>query len=276
MTEPAPTLRIVSWNVNGIRAAARKGLARWRNTSGADLVLLQEVRALPGQLTRAQRTPPGWQAHWAPAERLGYSGVATFVRRELAARWAPEVSAGLGVPDIDAEGRLLFAKVGALTVVNGYFPNGNGPNRDHSRVPYKLRFYAALRERLQALVDAGAPALVLGDFNTAHTELDLARPSQNRGTSGFLEVERAAFGEWLDAGWVDVFRERHRGEPGHYTWWAQRSGCRERNIGWRIDYVLATPAAMGFVRDAFIQREVMGSDHCPVGVDIDREALRGW
>jgi len=139
-------------------------------------------------------------------------------------------------------------------------------------VPYKLAFYAALFDRVERLRRSGLRVLVMGDFNTAHREIDLARPKANENTSGFLPEERAEFDRWMGAGWVDTFRHFEPGD-GHYTWWSQRFGVREKNIGWRIDYVLASPAAMKFVRSAFIQPEVRGSDHCPVGVDVDRRIL---
>jgi exodeoxyribonuclease III len=259
----AGNARILSWNVNGLRACARKGFGAWLARSRAEIVGLQEVRAFPAQLPEALRAPRGFQAHFAPAERPGYSGVALYARR------APtRVDTTLGVPRFDVEGRVLLAHFGRLVLVNGYFPKGSGRDRDNSRVPYKLDFYAALFERVERLRRSGRRVLVMGDFNTAHREIDLARPKQNTGTSGFLPEERAEIERWLAAGWVDAFR---RFEPGggHYTWWSQRFGVRAKNVGWRIDYVLASPAAMRFVTDAFIQPDVTGSDHCPVGVDVD-------
>jgi exodeoxyribonuclease-3 len=154
-----------------------------------------------------------------------------------------------------------------LVVANAYFPNGNGKERDNSRVPFKLRFYRTLFEQLEKLRAEGAHVLVMGDFNTAHEEIDLARPRPNRNTSGFLARERRELSRWLSAGWVDTFRAFEPG-PGHYSWWSQRQGVRDRNIGWRIDYVLAAPEAMRFVRGAFIQHRVRGSDHAPIGVDV--------
>ena len=153
-------------------------------------------------------------------------------------------------------------------MANVYFPNGNGKDRDNSRVPFKLRFYRTLFERLEKLRSDGAHVLVMGDFNTAHCEIDLARPRENQSTSGFLPRERRELSRWLAAGWADTFR-RFEPAPGHYSWWSQRSGARARNVGWRIDYVLASPEALPFVRGAFIERTVRGSDHAPVGVDID-------
>jgi exodeoxyribonuclease-3 len=252
----------VSWNVNGLRACAKKGFPRWLGRAGAEIVGLQEVRAFEDQLPDAARAPRGWHVHFSAAERPGYSGVALYSRRKPDA-----VETSLGQQRFDAEGRLQIARFGRLVVANAYFPKGSGRNRDNSRVPYKLDFYAALFERLQRLRRGGYRVLVMGDFNTAHREIDLARPKDNRETSGFLPEERAELDRWGAAGWIDSFRRFEKG-PGHYSWWSQRSGARQRNIGWRIDYVLASPPAMKQVRGAFLQPRVRGSDHCPVGVDV--------
>ena len=157
---------------------------------------------------------------------------------------------------------------GGSTVVNGYFPKGSGKDRDNSRVGYKLDFYQAVFDRAQQL-RRRCPVLVIGDFNTAHREIDLARPKSNVKNSGFLPEERVELDRWLEAGWVDTFRALHPDQPDHYTWWRQWGGARERNVGWRIDYVLASPSAMERLKDAFIWPNERGSDHCPVGVDID-------
>jgi len=271
---PSPTrrrslLRIVSWNVNGLRACGRKGFAAWLAQSGADVVGVQEVRARLEDLPDALRTPAGWHAHFVAAERPGYSGVGLFSRRPPDA-----VETSLGVPRFDCEGRLQLARFGRLALANVYFPKGSGSLRDNSRVPYKLDFYRALFERVERLRRSGLRVLVLGDFNTAHREIDLARPKANLRTSGFLPEERAEVDRWIAAGWVDAFRAFHPDDPGHYTWWMQFAGARERNLGWRIDYVLASPAAMRFVRAAFIWPEVMGSDHAPTGVDVDDAITR--
>lgn len=268
-------MRIVGWNVNGIRACVRRGFAGFLERSGAAVLGVQEVRALPEQIPPEARTPPGWHTAFSPAERRGYSGVGLY------ARMAPErVETSLGEPRFDAEGRFVEAHFhgarrgggggggGRLAVVNAYFPKGSGKDRDNSRVPYKLDFYRAVFERIERL-RRRCPVLVVGDYNTAHREIDLARPRSNVKSSGFLPEERAELDRWLEVGWVDTFRALHPGEPGHYTWWRQWGGARERNVGWRIDYVLASPGAMKRVRGAFIWPAVEGSDHCPVGVDID-------
>jgi len=259
------TLRVVSWNVNGLRACASKGFADWLARSGAEIAGVQEVRALRDELPEAVCAPRGWHTCFSPAVKRGYSGVGLFARREPDA-----VENSLGVPRFDDEGRLQIARFGRLVVVNGYFPKGSGNARDNSRVPYKLDFYRALFERVEKLRRAGRRVLVIGDLNTAHREIDLARPKQNVMNSGFLPEERAELDRWIAAGWVDTFRAFEPG-PGHYSWWSQRFGARAKNLGWRIDYVLASPSAMKFVRGAFIERNVLGSDHVPVGVEVDPE-----
>ncbi|UCE85540.1 MAG: exodeoxyribonuclease III [Deltaproteobacteria bacterium] len=255
--------RIFTWNVNGLRACARKGFASWLARSRATIVGIQEVRALPAELPESVRRPRGFAVDFRPAERRGYSGVGLYARRPF-----DRIEGALGAPRFDREGRLQIARFGRLVVANVYFPKGSGSDRDNSRVPYKLDFYRALFERVQRLRRGGLRVLVMGDFNTAHREIDLARPRQNVHNSGFLPEERAELDRWISAGWVDTFRHFEPG-PGHYSWWSQRQGVRDRNIGWRIDYVLASPAAMRYVRGAFIERDARGSDHAPVGVDVD-------
>ena len=278
-------MRVLSWNVNGIRACVRRGFAGFLDRCGADVVGVQEVRALPEDIPAEAHTPRGWHTVFSPAERRGYSGVGLY------ARTGPErVETSLDDPRLDVEGRYVAAHFPAVedragadagadaedgagrgerfVVVNCYFPKGSGRDRDNSRVPYKLDFYRAVFDRVEHF-RRECPVFVIGDYNTAHREIDLARPRANVKNSGFLPEERAELDRWLEAGWVDTFRALHPDEPDHYTWWAQRGGARARNVGWRIDYVLASPAAMERVRDAFIWPDTHGSDHCPVGVDVD-------
>ena len=256
-------MRIVSWNINGIRACAGKGFGAWLDGCGAEIVAVQEIRAKLEQVPEDLRERAGWHLDLVSARRPGYSGVALFARR------APDsVRAELGEAEIDQEGRLQIARFGRLRLVNAYFPNGNGKNRDLSRIPFKLDFYRRLYDQLEPAKRRGERILVMGDFNTAHSEIDLARPKQNRETSGFRTEERAELDRWLRQGWADTFR-RFSQEGGHYTWWSQRFGVRERNIGWRIDYILASPAALPWIRGAAIHPEVMGSDHCPLSVEVD-------
>ncbi|MYF09730.1 MAG: exodeoxyribonuclease III [Gammaproteobacteria bacterium] len=254
-------MRILSWNVNGLRACTRKGFRGFLAECGADVLALQEVRAFPEQLDADVRAPEGWHAAFAPAERPGYSGVALY-SREAPDRIETELE-----PRFDVEGRFIAAHFGRLVVASVYFPKGSGRERDNSRVPYKLDFYRAVFDRVERLRRRG-PVFVAGDYNTAHEAIDLARPKGNVKNSGFLPEERDEISRWLNAGWVDTFRARHPEAPGHYTWWRQFGGARERNVGWRIDYVLASPSADKRVQRAFIWPEATGSDHCPVGVDI--------
>ena len=261
-------MRIYSWNVNGLRSAQRKGFAAWLANSGAQVVALQEVRAREEQLPDEVRSIPGWHSHFVHALRPGYSGVGLYTRSP----WDSMVTS-IEHRAFDAEGRVQVASLGKLLLVNCYFPNGNGKDRDLSRIPFKLRFYKHLFRRLLPQFEQGRRILVMGDFNTAHTEDDLARPKENRENSGFRPEERREFTRWLDAGWVDTFRHFQKA-AGHYTWWSQRFGIREKNIGWRIDYVLASPAAAPYLRAAAIHPEIRGSDHCPISVDLDSAVLR--
>ena len=255
-------MRIVSWNVNGLRACVRKGFLDFLEASQADVVCVQEVRAFAHQLEPQVLAPEGWHSNFSAGERPGYSGVGIYSRQ------APtRVETSLGDARLDMEGRMIVVHFGRMAVASVYFPKGSGRGRDNSRVPYKLDFYAALFERLQALRRRG-PVLVAGDYNTAHTAIDLARPKSNAKTSGFLPEERAELSRWIDAGWVDTFRALHPEEPDHYTWWRQWGGARENNVGWRIDYVFASKSAAKRVTHAFIWPGVMGSDHCPVGMDM--------
>ena len=255
-------MRIVSWNVNGLRACARKGFLQVLKRRRIDVMALQEVRAFPAQLDPELRLPRRWHSYFCPAQRPGYSGVAIYSRIP-----ADRVELGLGVPRFDVEGRFIMAHYGRTAIASVYFPKGSGKDRDNSRVPYKLDFYRAVYDRIAAQRRRG-PVFVAGDYNTAHQEIDLARPKTNKRSSGFLPAEREELSRWLDAGWVDTFRAAHPEAPGHYSWWRQFGGAREANVGWRIDYVLASPSAARQVERPFIWPAVTGSDHCPVGVDL--------
>ena len=260
------TRRILSWNVNGIRAVAKKGFLDVIERSEASIIGVQESRANLEDIPEAVRSPEGWHTDFAAAERKGYSGVGLFSRRAFD---KVEHQIG-GRRNFDAEGRVQLASFGTLLVANVYFPNGNGKDRDNSRIPFKLEFYRRLYKILDEERKAGRPILVMGDFNTAHRDIDLARPKQNKKTSGYTPIEREELDRWLKREkWTDKFRHFVPSEGGHYSWWSQRFGVKEKNIGWRLDMVLASPGAMPFVKNAFILKEVEGSDHCPVGVDVD-------
>jgi exodeoxyribonuclease-3 len=261
-------MRIVSWNVNGLRAVATKGFPDWLAKESADVVGVQETRATEAQIPDVLRKPAGFHTHFVAAERGGYSGVGLYARRPF-----EMVATGLGVRSMDAEGRVQIARVGQLTIANVYFPNGSGPDHDNSRVPFKLRFYKRLYALLAPLVHEGAPVVVIGDFNTAPEEIDLARPKENVKTSGFLPEERKELVRWKKLGWVDSYRAVHPERRDEYSWWSQRFGVRERNVGWRIDLALLSPAAAEHLRDAAIHTKVMGSDHCPISVELDDRVM---
>ncbi|MDY6917914.1 MAG: exodeoxyribonuclease III [Chloroflexota bacterium] len=255
-----PRMRILCWNVNGVRAVARKGLLEWLDSEAPDILCLQETKASPDQLETSLRQPAGYYVYWNSPERTGYSGVATFTRdKPLTVRY------GLDVPELDGEGRLVLTEHPGFTLLNVYFPNGK---KDAVRLQYKMDFYEAFLAFTDGLRAQGRKLVVCGDFNTAHREIDLARPKKNEKTSGFLPMER----EWIDRfiahGYVDTFRH-FNSEPQQYTWWDLKSRARQRNVGWRIDYFFVSQDLLPSVTEAFIMPDVMGSDHCPVGLTLE-------
>jgi exodeoxyribonuclease-3 len=254
-------VRLLTWNVNGLRAVLDKGAWAWVNSQSPDVACLQEIKARPEQLTEAQHQQfTGYQAFWNPAERPGYSGVATL------ARPAPlEVSYGLGVPEFDQEGRVICTRYPGFLLYNIYFPNGQ---RGQDRVDFKLAFYARLLEICDRLHAAGENIIICGDFNTAHREIDLANPKENSKTSGFLPEERVWIDYYLAHGFVDVFRAMYP-ERVQYTWWTYRFNARKRNIGWRLDYFMVSSAFLPRVKNLVVHDSVPGSDHCPVVMDVE-------
>ncbi|MCG2787124.1 MAG: exodeoxyribonuclease III [Anaerolineae bacterium] len=257
------TIKISTWNINGVRAALGKGLKEWVLSQSPDMMCLQEIKAKTEQLTAEQMDFPGYDVIWNSAERPGYSGVATMCRQ------LPEqVALGLGEERFDIEGRVIRTRHPDFYLYNIYFPNGQ---RGHDRVEYKLDFYARLLEICDELHAAGEKIIITGDFNTAHQPIDLARPDENRETSGFLPEEREWVTRFLEHGFVDAYRALHP-EKAQYTWWTYRMAARQRNIGWRIDYFLVSAALMPQVRDVVIHDVVMGSDHCPVTLILDHPA----
>jgi exodeoxyribonuclease-3 len=256
-------MRIASWNVNGLRSVVGKGFVEWLEASRADIVGLQETRCGAHQVPKPVTALEGWHVHLVSAARPGYSGVGLLSRRP-----ADRIETSLGQEVIDAEGRVQIAQFGRLLLANVYFPNGTGTGRDNSRVPFKLAFYEQLFRHLHAAKQAGEPIVVMGDWNTAPEAVDLARPKENEKTSGFLPEERDAVQRWRRAGWVDSLRHFDK-SAGRYTWWSQRFGVRERNVGWRIDLAMVSPGALPYLRGAAIHPEVSGSDHCPITLELD-------
>ncbi|MCL4294876.1 MAG: exodeoxyribonuclease III [Anaerolineae bacterium] len=255
------TITLLSWNVNGIRAVHKKGFLAWLAEVRPDILCLQETKAEAAQLTTELAQPEGYQAFWhSPAARKGYSGTA------LLSREAPlSVQFGLGMPQFDEEGRTIIAEYPSFTVVNCYFPNGG---RDHSRVPFKLAFYEAFLNACEELRARGQTVIFCGDVNTAHREIDLAHPKSNQKTTGFLPEERVWLDQFVSAGYVDTFRHFYPDLAGQYTWWSMVTRSRERNIGWRLDYFFVAAEGLDRVEDAFILPDVVGSDHCPVGIRL--------
>lgn len=264
-------MKLISWNVNGLRAVHKKGFGEWFEKESADFVCLQEIKVTREALAKTEDLlhPGQFESVWHSAEKPGYSGLVTYSRKEPI-----EVRAGLGHVEIDREGRWLEtdfklsdfgAGAGEMTLINSYFPNSQ---RDHARLGYKLDFLRRAKKRLEILRAEGRTVLLCGDLNIAHREIDLRNPKPNMKNAGFLPEERAWMDEMIDKlGWLDTFRLF---EPagGHYTWWSQRPGVREKNIGWRLDYFLANPEGRDRIQAASHGCDVRGSDHCPVRLSL--------
>lgn len=257
-------MKIISWNVNGIRAVAKNGFLDWLFKTMPDVLCLQETKAQPeivaGQIDDSLMAPLGYQTHWHSAQKPGYSGVALYTRQ------APlQVLAGLGVDNIDCEGRVLTALFENFVVVNAYFPNSQ---REHTRLDYKLKFCAAIFKHVENLRKKYRNVVLCGDYNIAHREIDLKNPKTNQDNAGFLPEERAWMDSFLKAQWVDAFRAQHPGLIDQYTWWSYRPTIRERNIGWRIDYHCVSQELYDRVTATEILADVKGSDHCPVTIEL--------
>lgn len=247
-------MRIISWNVNGVRAAQKKGLMDYVSESDADIFCIQETKAQRDQLTREVYAPVGYESFWHSAKRKGYSGTAVWAKK------SPDSVETLGVDEFDDEGRMQVLHFGDLVLLNGYFPNSQP---EGVRLDYKLGFNRAVKERGDALVKAGKTVVVTGDFNVSHKPIDLARPKENEKNPGYLPEERAWMDSFIDGGWTDTFRMFEEG-PEHYTWWSYRGGARGRNVGWRLDYFCINDSHARRVEASLIHSEVTGSDHCPV------------
>ena len=254
-------MRCVSWNVNGLRAIARKGFVEWLTELGPDLCMLQETKVRSEELPKAVREVPGYRLRVHPAERKGYSGVAIYCREE-----PDEWIEGLGDPTFDAEGRILWARYGDVLYGSAYFPNSQEAGK---RLDYRLAFNDAVLDFCRSQVAKGRHVALGGDYNVAHREIDIARPKPNVKNPGFLPEERAWFDDWLAAGHVDVWRSRNPKTTDAYTWWSYRQGSRARNVGWRLDYFCVDEALDARVEEVGILAEVEGSDHCPVTIRVD-------
>ncbi len=256
-------IRLLSWNVNGIRAVQKKGFLDWFTQASPDILCLQETKASPDQLTSGLTDVEGYTSYFSSPERKGYSGVALYTRPK------PEkLSYGFGNDRFDKEGRCTIADYGAFVLVNVYFPNGRSSSE---RLAYKMEFYDTFLEYIDGIRKGGRSVVFCGDVNTAHKAIDLSRPKENEKTSGFLPEERSWVDKLIAHGYVDTFR-MFDDRPGQYSYWDMMSRARDRNVGWRIDYFFVDEGFAERVKGAFILPDVMGSDHCPVGIDIDLPA----
>ena len=250
-------MKLISWNVNGLRACLGKGFLDFLNREGPDIMALQETKMQQGQ---AELDLSGWHEYWNSAERKGYSGTAVFAREEPLS-----VSYGLGREEHDHEGRVITLEYPGFYFVNVYTPNSQ---QELARLDYRMAWEDAFREYLLGL-DGKKPVVVCGDMNVAHTEIDLKNPGPNKNNAGFTQQERDKMTQLLDAGFVDTFRLLYPEVTGAYSWWSYRFRAREKNAGWRIDYFLVSRRLAGQVEDSLIYSDVLGSDHCPVGLILN-------
>ena len=249
-------MRYISWNVNGLRAVMKKGFEETFQSFNADFVCLQETKLQAGQI---ELSFPGYESYWNYAERKGYSGTVIFARHTPLS-----VSCGIGIPEHDTEGRVVTLEYENFYLVCVYTPNAQDGLK---RIDYRMSWEDAFRAYLVEL-DKKKPVIVCGDMNVAHEEIDLKNPKTNVGNAGFSDEERGKFTELLAAGFTDSFRALYPDKTDAYSWWSYRAAARERNVGWRIDYFVVSNRLREQITDAFILPEVMGSDHCPVGLDM--------
>jgi exodeoxyribonuclease-3 len=253
-------MKLICWNVNGIRAVLNKGFLEWFSQESPDILCLQETKAHPDQLGFELTHPKGYHAFFSHSKnKKGYSGVVTYTKKKPI-----KTAEGFGLEKFDQEGRVIVTEFKEFTLFNVYFPNGK---QSSDRLNYKLEFYEAFLKHIEALKKKGKKIIFCGDVNTAHKEIDLARPKENEDISGFLPIERKWIDRVIEKGYIDSLREFHK-EPDLYTWWSMRSGARARNVGWRIDYIFLHKELKKHLKDAYIMPEVLGSDHCPTAVEL--------
>jgi len=252
-------MRIISWNVNGIRAIEKRGFFEWLKKEDPDILCLNETKAEPGQLSPHFINPPSYTSFWASAKKRGYSGVAIYTKEQ------PQNVKLMGKLEFDDEGRVLVAEYKNFTLVTAYFPNSQD---ERKRLDYKLAFNDAILTLGKSIVKKEQNFLLCGDYNIAHTPIDLARPKANENSAGYYIEERTWMEKFLNAGFIDTFRHFHPGEPNHYTWWSYMKQAREKNIGWRIDYHCVNKDFISNVKSSIIRPEIEGSDHCPIEIQI--------
>jgi exodeoxyribonuclease III len=251
---------IYSWNVNGVRACVKKGMIDWIDQTNPYILAIQETKAQKEQLTKDILEIEGYQSYWYSAEKKGYSGVALYCKDE------PESLEKLGIDEFDKEGRTVIAHYPEFTLINCYFPNSQEAG---ARLGYKLDFCNAILDKCNQFVAEGKNIVLCGDYNIAHTAIDLKNPKPNEKNPGYLPEERGWMTKFLSNGYVDTFRKFYPEEPGYYSWWSYRFKAREKDAGWRIDYHCVNKDFADSVVEAKIHKTIMGSDHCPVSVSID-------
>ena len=253
-------MKLLSWNVNGIRAAVKKGFLEYLEDQNPEIICIQETKAHKEQLTSEILEDHGYFTYWHSGQKKGYSGVATFCKEEPL-----YIQEGIGIKKYDDEGRVLITEHNKFLLYNIYFPNGQ---KNEERLKYKLDFYDDLLPIINDQVESGNNVIVTGDWNTAHRPIDLARPNENKNTSGFMPIEREKVDEYILNGWTDTFRLFNE-EGGRYSWLTYRFGARDSNIGWRIDYFFVNEGMVEICTDADIHQNIFGSDHCPVSLILD-------
>lgn len=254
-------MKLYSWNVNGIRAAQRKGFLDWFSATQPDVLTVQETKARPEQLDDELRQPEDYHTWWVSAEKKGYSGVGLYSKTEPL-----DIKLGLGIDKFDSEGRTIIADYGDFTLMSTYLPNGKG---SEERLRYKMEYKEAFLDYANNLRAAGKPVVFCGDINTAHNEIDLTHPKPNSKYSGFLREERDWMDKVVDQGYIDSYRHLNPEREGAYSWWSMRSGARAKNVGWRIDYFFISPDLLDKMATAEIHADVLGSDHCPISLTLD-------
>lgn len=252
-------MKFISWNVNGLRACLGKGFQEYFDRADADFFCLQETKLSDGQLSLPL---PGYHAYWNYADKKGYSGTAVFAREEPL-----NVTYGVGMPELDTEGRMIILEYPKFYLATCYTPNAQ---RELARIDHRMKWDDAFRAKL-AQLDGQKPVVVCGDLNVAHREIDLKNPASNRGNAGFSDQERESFQKTLDMGFTDTFRSLYPEQAGIYSWWSYMFHAREKNAGWRIDYFLVSSRTAGQIRQAAIHCDILGSDHCPVELVWDAE-----
>ncbi|SHE48024.1 exodeoxyribonuclease-3 [Caloramator proteoclasticus DSM 10124] len=255
-------MRIYSWNVNGLRAIAQKNFFEWIKEENPDILCIQETKLQENQLKDELKNIEGYFSYFSFADKKGYSGVATYTKIQ-----PNEVKYGIGIEEFDKEGRIVITEFNEFTLLNIYFPNGQ---MSDERLDYKLRFYDAVLDYCNSEVEKGKRLIICGDYNTAHREIDLKNPKANEKYSGFLPIERAWIDKFIENGYIDTFRYFYP-EKVEYTWWSYKFKAREKNIGWRIDYHFVSKNFIDKVKDVKILTDVMGSDHCPIMIEVEGE-----